>query len=73
MIEYGIDREEAAALAIALELRDSIGEGGGAVILTSDGDARKVAQILNIKVHGDLYVVELAKLFGYCSSQKQLT
>lgn len=70
MIEYGVDIGEAAALSIALELESGATSMEELIVLTSDGDARKAARALNLRAHGDLYVIELAKLLKYCSSQE---
>ena len=62
---HGIDLGEASIIIAALELKSS---GVYITILTSDDKARRAAKEYDIDVHGDLYVIEQAKLEEYCSS-----
>jgi predicted nucleic acid-binding protein len=64
---HGVDFGEASLVVAALELK---GRGVHVTILTSDDEARRAAEEYGIEVHGDLYVVEQAKLEGYCSPEQ---
>ena len=71
MFIYGLDIGEAEALALAYLLASG-NPGLEVVVLSGDSAARNAAEQLRnsgarIRVHGDLYVVELAKKLGYCS------
>jgi len=70
-LAYGLDRGEAEALAAALyAARQGLAEK--VVVLSSDAAARRAAKRLHhspgIEVHGDLYLIELAKKLGYCTA-----
>ena len=74
MLIYGLDIGEAEALSLAYLLATG-SPGTEAVVLTGDSAARSAAKQLRstgvrIRVHGDLYMVELAKKLGYCSPRE---
>ncbi len=67
MTELGLDLGEAAALLSALNLKH---QGYQAVLLSSDGDARRAAARHGLEAHGDLYLIEVAKKLNLCSPRE---
>lgn len=65
ILELQIDRGEASAIALALEISDSL-------VILDDQKARKVANRLGVEITGTIGVIVKAKLRGIIESIKPL-
>ena len=63
ILEMQVDKGEASAIALALEIEDSL-------IILDDYKARKTAEHLGLKITGTIGVIVKAKLNGVISSIK---